>query len=198
MITLENTSVLKSTTPSVFKEIEKYSAVIWQHEPSVFVKEEVNQLLNQESFSKIDVKGDAQSVLIYLAQHLPFSHLREHIELLVENFVNQIKNKKLRLILSIVNNDMCRKFHTDIIDYRLVCTYFGEATMFILPENEKLLDTPKEKIEQLEIGDAMLFKGALSSSKEIPALLHKSPAISKKETKRLFLRLDTLNFGLDI
>ncbi|AFM03802.1 Protein of unknown function (DUF1826) [Bernardetia litoralis DSM 6794] len=197
--TIEKNSVYKSNTPSVFKELKNYSAVVWQHELSIFEKEEISQLINQPNFIKIDVKGDTESVLKYLQQHFNFPNLKEHVELLIHSFVSQIENDKLRLMLSIVDTDMCRKFHTDIIDYRLVCTYFGEGTLFVLPENEKLMETSDECIEQLEVGEAMLFKGALSSSKENPALLHKSPIIStKKESKRLFLRLDTLNFGLEI
>ncbi len=198
MLTLQKNNVLKSNTPSVFKELENHSAVIWQHQLSVFVEEEINELLNEPHFSRIDVKGKAQPIALYLQKHLPFSNLRNHIELLINSFVRQTKTEELRLTLSVIDSDMCRKFHTDIIDYRLVCTYFGEGTLFVLPENEKLVETPKECIEQLAVGEAMLFRGALSSSKENPALLHKSPIISTKGTKRLFLRLDTLNFGLEI
>jgi len=198
MLTVQKNSVFKSTTPSVFKELQNHSAVVWQHQFSVFVEEEIKELLQQPSFSKIDVKGNSQDILIYLQKQFHFSHLREHIALLINSFVTQTRSDKLRLTFSIIDSDMCRKFHTDIIDYRLVCTYFGEGTLFVLPKNEKLMDTSEERIEELKIGEAMLFRGALSSSPENPALVHKSPTISNKGTKRLFLRLDTLNFGLEI
>lgn len=52
---------------------------------------------------------------------------------------------KLRLILKIVTDDACRKFHTDAYDLRLLCTYKGKATEWVEESSAKrsLLKTVK-------------------------------------------------------
>ena len=60
---------------------------------------------------------------------------------------------------------MCRKFHTDINDLRLLCTYFGPGTLWIkdndfISKKNNALDfkCDKENIQQVETGDISMLK----------------------------------------
>ena len=103
---------------------------------------------------------------------------------------------------------MCRKFHTDINDIRLLCTLSGEGTLW-LPEfnvNREALDTQKDNedividpsyIMQAPENSAVLLKGALYPKSGTRAIVHRSPTIEESGEKRLLLRIDTndnLNF----
>ena len=113
-----------------------------------------------------------------------------------------------RLLLTTVNSNMCRKFHTDINDIRLLCTLSGEGTLW-LPEfnvNREALDTQKDNedividpsyIMQALENSAVLLKGALYPKSGTRAIVHRSPTIEESGEKRLLLRIDTndnLNF----
>ena len=117
------------------------------------------------------------------------------------NYIDLIINStRYRLQLSTVTTDMCRKFHTDICDLRLLCTYLGKGTLWIgdsdfdhttLKGNE---DLDQELIFQAEEGDLLLFKGALYPSDASNPAVHMSPPIQHTHEKRLLLRIDTDSF----
>ncbi len=123
-------------------------------------------------------------------------------------FENLTQSSSFRLLLTIVDTDMCRRFHTDINHLRLLCTYTGQGTLWLPDEavNIKALKSrnteleiakDKNQIQQAGAGDVVILKGALHP--EGNAVVHRSPTIESSGEKRLLLRIDTnsfLNFGL--
>ena len=114
-----------------------------------------------------------------------------------------------RLLLTTVNSNMCRRFHTDVNDIRLLCTLMGQGTLW-LPEhnvNREALNTQKDNedividsnhIMQVPENGVVLLKGALYPKAGTRAIVHRSPTIEESGEKRLLLRIDTndnLNFG---
>jgi len=99
---------------------------------------------------------------------------------------------------------MCRRFHTDINDVRLLCTYSGPGTLWLTNDNinPKALGTrgskqsifiEQDRIQQANTGAVVLLKGALYSDESTRAVVHCSPSIEEDAQKRLLLRIDTGN-----
>lgn len=118
---------------------------------------------------------------------------------------NEISNaKSFRLLLATVNTNMCRKFHTDINDLRMLCTYSGPGTLWLTDENinpkasaSKSIVIDEKKIQQVKTGAVVLLKGALYPQYNTKTVVHRSPTIEETGEKRLLLRIDTnesLNF----
>lgn len=137
----------------------------------------------------------------YFAQHLPnHSALLEDVKALFTLFGAVTGTDSFRLLLTTVSTNMCRKFHTDINDLRLLCTYLGPGTLWLPDEavDLKALQTTGSKryivkdhqlIQQAQTGDVVLLKGALYP--DANPILHRSPVIEDQGLKRLFLRIDT-------
>lgn len=122
---------------------------------------------------------------------------------LLKQFKRITKASSFRLLLTSVSTNMCRKFHTDINDLRLLCTYVGPGTLW-LPDNaitNRAMfaggEDPKfviyeSQIQQANTGDVVLLKGALYENAK--PILHKSPAIEGTNGNRFLLRIDTNEF----
>jgi hypothetical protein len=91
---------------------------------------EINYLVTQPVEIRISGEIDfiIQQTQKELASHQLF--LNDVIDLL--NLFKQLTSAKMyRLFLTTVNTNMCRKFHTDINDLRLLCTYSGSGTLWV-------------------------------------------------------------------
>ena len=97
---------------------------------------------------------------------------------------------------------MCRKFHTDINDLRLLCTYVGPGTLWLpdeaidrnmLTASTQELLIEEQHIQQVATGDVVLLKGALFENSN--PILHRSPAIEASGATRFLLRIDTNQFS---
>ncbi|MEP6712310.1 MAG: DUF1826 domain-containing protein [Ferruginibacter sp.] len=122
------------------------------------------------------------------------------VQLLADTFYQISGSKQLKLYFSVVHNDMCRRFNTDINDLRLLCTYWGAGTLWLNDHtiSEQMLDAAMEQPEILTnhicragTGDVVILKGALHTTARGNAVLHRSPAIEEHGNKRILLRLDT-------
>lgn len=129
-----------------------------------------------------------------------FPMLFQDIAFLLEMFEEVSGANSFRIVLFTVNTNMCRRFHTDINDIRLLCTYSGQGT-FWLPEeavdrathhhggdNDEIVKHP-ELIQQALEGDVLLLKGALYPKAK--AIIHRSPSVEESGENRLLLRIDT-------
>ncbi|MDW3192922.1 MAG: DUF1826 domain-containing protein [Cytophagales bacterium] len=138
----------------------------------------------------------ASGLASFFGQELPqCERLPLDILNLVRLFDDVVKGESYRLLFSTVSGNMCRKFHTDINDLRLICTYFGEGTLWVAEdESSKVKEDDSindEYIHQANAGDVLILKGALHP--EGNPVLHRSPAIEENGSRRLLLRLDTNN-----
>jgi len=126
----------------------------------------------------------------------------QDIRVLLECFRDLSKLDSFRLFLATVQSDMCRRFHTDMNDLRLLCTYCGPGTLWLdegnvnrealtaLEPNEKIV-IDESKIKQASAGDVLVLKGEVYPGMNAKAVVHRSPSIKSNSTKRLILRIDT-------
>ncbi|MFK7784932.1 MAG: DUF1826 domain-containing protein [Crocinitomicaceae bacterium] len=152
--------------------------------------------------------GDAKSILRELENALD----RKVYDTIVNDVVQQLRNfeyisegSSFKLMLATVTSDMCRKFHTDINDLRLLCTYSGPGTLWLEEDNidRKALNSFKEdelvvidqsQIQQANTGDVVILKGATYPKEGTRAGVHRSPSIEEYGSQRLLLRIDTNEF----
>lgn len=177
------------------------SAAIWARTPDAALLNEVQALLNDPVFGQVSLTAAADQVAEGLAatgQMEQYPALRADMSRLAALFSDLTQSPAVRISLSRVKDDMCRKFHTDVTDYRLLCGYAGPGTLYVAPDT--LPQPLPEDFEpaawsQLESGHVMIFRGALSATAACPALLHRSPTLSDTAAERLLLRIDTNQFG---
>ena len=140
----------------------------------------------------------------YFSEHFTnYAPVLDDIVEILRLFENVTQAASFRLLLATISTNMCRKFHTDVNDLRLLCTYIGPGTLW-LPSEAVDLKTLKaggddlqtaldpQHIQQAQTGDLVILKGALYP--DANPVLHRSPTIEGKGEKRLLLRIDTNEF----
>ncbi len=166
---------------------------------------EINQLLQQDL--KFRSSGDIHKIINEITTFLtPDSYqlLIEDIKEVLNAFNTVTNTNEFRLLLATVNTNLCRRFHTDINDLRLLCTYSGPGTLWLSDDNinQEALNNyhdnaniviNENKIKQVKTGALVLLKGALFPNKVTKAAVHRSPTIEESGQKRLLLRIDTNN-----
>jgi len=165
---------------------------------------EIDTALNQSI--EIRVNGNIDTILQTIEIELKeFTQLKSDIILLLHLFKDITKANSFRVVLETVNTNMCRKFHTDINDLRMLCTYSGPGTLWLEDDNlnRKALDTcgdnecivlDETKIHQAKTGSVVILKGAIYPIEGTKAIVHRSPTIEETGERRLLLRIDTNEF----
>ncbi len=173
--------------------------IAMQHEIALLMERKV----------QLKLQGAQSELLKQLAQQLNVSDANESliyndIKALLTTFEKISASPTFRLSLLTVASDMCRRFHTDVNDLRLLCTYHGKGTMWLPEEaadrikyqnggdNYAIVKNP-ELIQQTQAGDVIILKGALYPN--AVAALHRSPSIEESAEQRLLLRIDTQQFA---
>ena len=94
------------------------------------------------------------------------------IKELIEHFKRISNSNNFRLTLAAIDNNMCRRFHTDMNDLRMICTYSGPGTLWLTENNTNRMPLNntgnndsivinENKIKQLSTGSVAILKGAL-------------------------------------
>lgn len=191
-------------SPSILKSILDPSINITVFKRSVLHLE--NELISLiENNVKIRVSGTPgeirDTILIRLGDlNINASGVINDIMALMGEFGDITQASQFRVTLTTVDSDMCRRFHTDINDLRMLCTYLGKGTLWVSEGgwDRNFLDqqsrdkefVPESKyIQQAKAGEVLILKGALHPTGE--AVLHRSPSIEELGEKRLLLRIDT-------
>lgn len=97
--------------------------------------------------------------------------------------------------LAVLSTAMCPKFHVDRVPSRLICTYAGAGTEWLVAEHVERLEKgrvnpkPEAQSKALEVGDVALLKGEAWEGNEGRGLVHRSPP-ANDVTPRLVLTLD--------
>jgi len=199
------------TSPSILNEIhcKEKNIVILQREINHL---EENLMICSKYDLKLSYRGSVSEIISELKNDFKTSFpsclsVAEDISLLLKMFQEVSEADSFKLSLVTVNTDMCKKFHTDINDMRLLCTYVGQGTLWLPQEvlktnkgftNTELQIEDDDLVQQTNTGDVVILKGALYPNPETNPVLHKSPTIESKGEKRLLLRIDTdkfLNFS---
>lgn len=149
--------------------------------------------------------GSLEEIVTSLQSHFANSlndwkALLSDVTMLLESFQDVTASNTFRIYLATVNTNMCRRFHTDINELRLLCTYIGPGTLWLPDEavdqkvfhsggtnEEMLLDTTLT--QQVNTGAVAILKGALYPAAS--PILHRSPTIEESKNQRLLLRIDT-------
>lgn len=116
------------------------------------------------------------------------------IDGLSRGFAQLMKAPYLRLRLSPVTTNACRKFHRDTLTARLVCTYRGTGTQIgTAPAGQE-----PPFIETLNTADPIVMRGKLWPETPVSDLLHRSPPIEGSGETRFVLVLDPMDEAADI
>ncbi|MFT8588086.1 DUF1826 domain-containing protein [Acetobacter orientalis] len=147
-------------------------------------------------------KGTPQELYTLLCPHMP-PNTRKILDdaiMLARLYQAHSKLSTVRFRLEHVRTDSCRKFHTDNVRLRLLCTYFGLATEWVPPEylapdNLNDYGVPKyiedSSIHKLNVGDIALLKGRAWPGHS--GVVHRSPPVSHlpaPQRSRLLLTID--------
>ncbi len=94
--------------------------------------------------------------------------------------------QQVRIRLDVSDEVMCPKFHIDNVAARLLCTYRGAGTEYVLAGSE---DDPA-RISQVARGGVGLFRGRAWPGEEQTGLFHRSPDPADGAGPRLLLVID--------
>ncbi len=208
MFTKEKSWVEVSKPESLYKIHEEEINVAILNREIRHLSDEVHDQLGKNV--QVRVVGNIDSILETLKEALGASDespLLQDIRGLIEVFQELSGSKEFKIFLSSVNNDMCRRFHTDINDIRMLCTYDGPGTLWLTEDNvnrdalnsgkdNDLIVINQKKIQQAKTGSVIILKGATYPKEGTKAAVHRSPTIEESGRKRLLLRIDT-NGGLN-
>ncbi|MFM2092592.1 MAG: hypothetical protein RLZZ127_3081 [Planctomycetota bacterium] len=125
---------------------------------------------------------------------------RVDVRRLVAAWARASRSAAVHIQIEVVRGDQCRKFHTDLVRMRLLCTYRGPGTEW-LPDaavrrnrlgaqggNGDIVADPAA-VRRAGTGDALLFLGDLHDPWR-PGLVHRSPPIAGTGAVRVLLRID--------
>lgn len=168
-----------------------------------FLTQEIETLMDHNI--ELRASGDIEEIVMTISNELlPYNchFLYTDIEHLLQKFSEITKATSFRLLLATVNTNMCRRFHTDINDLRLLCTYSGPGTLWLTEDNvnRKALDNSgdnecivldESRIQQADTRSIVILKGAIYPQEGTAAIVHRSPTIEETGQKRLLLRIDT-------
>ena len=157
------------------------------------------------------MSGSPQEISIQLdewsieSNEKSLQHWKEDVRQWIQIFAELAESNSLRVLVASINNNMCRRFHTDINDLRLLCTYSGPGTLWLPDEiiNRSALNGDGDNdsivmnehmVQQAQTGDIVILKGAIYPAPHTKACVHRSPTIEESGLTRLLLRIDTNDF----
>jgi len=199
---------ISGETPSVLGSIHEREVNIAIFNRDIgALKEELNSLLRRDfefrSSGDLDAVSDA---ITNATDFIDCPLVKQDLKDLLGLFSDVTKAKSIRLFLARVNNDMCRKFHTDINDLRMLCTYEGPGTLWLTEDNinrgaadccddDDCMVIDKSRIQQAKAGSVIILKGAIYPQEGTRPILHRSPTIEESGDQRILLRIDTDEFA---
>lgn len=92
----------------------------------------------------------------------------------------------VQIRLDVSSGVMCPQFHLDNVLARLLCTYRGPGTQYVLEFHRENPD----RITTMNTGAVALFRGSRWVANERSSLLHRSPPAQQESGPRLLLVVD--------
>ena len=131
-----------------------------------------------------------------------YNFLKNDIQELLQQFSKICSNDTLKVFFGIVDTDMCRRFHVDMYELRMLCSYQGKGTTWLTDNNinyealnnfesNEEIAIKTENVRQLNATDVAIIKGALYPNSKVGGLVHRSPTIEHLNEKRIVLRVDS-------
>jgi len=135
-----------------------------------------------------------------------FSWIKQDLSQLINNFKELTQYNLIRFNFNVLKSNQCSKFHVDYVRCRLITTYLGPGTEYLLDDNvnrkafENLKESPEEAnreiiinpnlIERATNNQILLMKGKHSNCL---GLVHRSPPIENQKLTRIVLSLTTVD-----
>jgi hypothetical protein len=126
--------------------------------------------------------------------------LRKDIVVLLRQCLTISGRSYVKVLLKIIADDACTKFHTDGYDFRLLCTYVGAGTEWVPDSNVNRNQLVKGSnadivndlsfVQHLQPFEVAILKGEASYENRGKGIVHRSPGITARGEKRLLLRID--------
>lgn len=104
-------------------------------------------------------------------------------------FTDIMQARYLRLRLSVVTGNSCRRFHIDAVRARLICTYRGSGTQYAFTRG----DASPEGVHSVPTGSPVILRGTEWPETPASGLLHRSPPIEGSGEARLLLVYDPID-----
>lgn len=191
--------------PQVLAEVlmDDVNLAVWQRtlypEISAFADRLAGRPLDLTQ--SLDVREE-RVVLGELLERAPFDGcalFRADLEWLLEAFACLTGARRIGLRLRSLDRAMCPRFHVDHVPLRLVTTYAGPASQWLVEgamARTRLGESTAEPadsalIRQMAAGDVGVFKGEKWAGNPGRGIVHRSPQPASGE-RRLLLTLDWL------
>lgn len=203
--------VSKADSPLVMTTVYEphVNLVIWQRKLADALNlyiQELTQGLNALQLRTIIAPKDVSEWLGGLLPQHPQRYLFiEDVVQLVEMYADLFDLNTVGLRLSLINETMCPRFHTDHLACRMVTTYYGQGSEWLkeenvdrsklgagakgLPDHLSGIYLHSQDIQQLQQAEVGLLKGDGWIGSQVSGIVHRSPLIHRAE-KRLLLTLD--------
>ena len=105
-------------------------------------------------------------------------------------FAGAAKSEWVDVRLEAIHNNACWKFHRDFVSLRLLTTYRGPGTEWVLPSHREAALEQQRKykgsLEKAPAGAVLLFRNDLDEGEGI---VHRSPPVARSKQSRLLLCL---------
>lgn len=126
--------------------------------------------------------------------------LKQDILVLLQQCLTISGRAYVKVLLKVIADDACTKFHTDGYDYRLLCTYVGAGTEWVpdshvdrsqlVKGSNADIVTDLSFVQHLQPFEVAILKGEASNENRGKGIVHRSPGITASGEKRLLLRID--------
>lgn len=160
-----------------------------------------------EHSATLDVaRLDPSELLQPVSNPLARRFLAQDIVVFARDFGAALGRRHLHVQLAVLAHDGCRKFHTDNVTVRLLCTYAGPGTQWVRNEDavrdnlgrtDVDLDTANrsvlrvaDAVRQCNTGDVLLLKGEAFAGNHGFGVVHRSPPIAERSLRRLVFKID--------
>ncbi|MEE2785959.1 MAG: DUF1826 domain-containing protein [Myxococcota bacterium] len=154
---------------------------------------------------------DVSALLVSIPDEPERAFLEADIIDLAQQFGALLQCKHLYAHLYTQRTNACRKIHTDYVPLRLLCTYAGPGTEWMLNEdigrehlgsselgaksaNARLIRAGAS-LQQSKEGEVLLLKGETYHGNEGRGVAHRSPPIEALGVNRLVLKIDQEKCG---
>jgi hypothetical protein len=209
MVQNTNSSLVYGDTPEILNRISESNKSIAIVQRDIdFLKKELMQLIQHKI--RFKHRGTIEEIFDQLNKQAikhnwQCPRVCEDIISILHIFSKLQSSTIYSLTFERVESDMCKRFHTDIHDLRLLCTYFGRGTLWISEENVNRsalyshstndeIVINQDDIQEISVGHIAILKGEEYPQSKSMALVHRSPEIENTQEIRLLLRIDTEKF----
>ena len=157
-----------------------------------------NQTLSLGEFSVVFDNHFKKESIFQESEH---ELLKQDVFKLLSSFDKVMESSSMTVLFTIVDSNMCTRFHTDMYDFRMISSYVGQGTCWLGTDNvhfdalksggtNEEIVLRESDIQQLKQSDVAIMRGELSLS-NVGGVVHRSPAIEHLNQKRIVLRVDS-------